>query len=154
MMSGVFRVCESKFAGIHRKLVSHEKSLDFHKTSFKIHFLYFLVRRSFSSPRLPLTFCVACGCRSHRTLFCHHSHVLTTFQLSVRCQIRFWHSIERIIPFCCFFPIYPDLSVVIIYIFFVAILLSSLPLLWLKTLPLTAQRCESNFPFGEKILEP
>lgn len=104
MMSGVFRVCESKFAGIHRKLVSHEKSLDFHKTSFKIHFLYFLVRRSFSSPRLPLTFCVACGCRSHRTLFCHHSHVLTTFQLSVRCQIRFWHSIERIIPFCCFFP--------------------------------------------------
>lgn len=36
-------------------------------------------------------------------LICHHSHVLTTFQLSVRCRIRWWRSNGRIIPFCCFF---------------------------------------------------
>lgn len=40
-----------------------------------------------------------------------------------------------------------------LYIYIFSILLSSLPLLWLKMLQLTAQRCESNFPFGEKILE-
>lgn len=36
-------------------------------------------------------------------LICHHSHVLTTFHLSVRCQIRCWRINGRIIPFCCFF---------------------------------------------------
>lgn len=92
----------------------------FHKTSSKIHFLcifFFLFCRCFHRRSVLLS-----RCRSHRTLFSHLPSLTRMSSppfatLRTLCQIRWFIAASSASSLFVAFSFYPDLSIVIIFLF-------------------------------------